>query len=78
MLLIIILFVNGVSFVYSQQEQEISKERKENRFLEIEVDNPELQKEINALILMYESDLEILIKKNKEEKNHCVINIKRS
>lgn len=66
MLLIIILFVNGVSFVYSQQE--ISKERKENRFLEIEVDNPELQKEINALILMYESDLEILIKKNKEEK----------
>jgi len=66
MLLIIILFVNGVSFVYSQQE--ISKERKENRFLEIEVDNPELQKEINALRLMYESDLEILIKKNKEEK----------
>ena len=60
------MFVNGVSFVYSQQE--ISKERKENRFLEIEVDNPELQKEINALILMYESDLEILIKKNKEEK----------
>jgi len=60
------LFVNGVSFVYSQQE--ISKERKENRFLEIEVDNPELQKEINALRLMYESDLEILIKKNKEEK----------
>ena len=46
MLLIIILFVNGVSFVYSQQE--ISKERKENRFLEIEVDNPELQKGINA------------------------------
>jgi hypothetical protein len=76
MLLIIILFVNGVSFVYSQQE--ISKERKENRFLEIEVDNPELQKEINALRLMYESDLEIFIKKNKEEKNHCVINIKRS
>ena len=66
MLLIIIFFVNGVSFVYSQQE--ISKERKENRFLEIEVDNPELQKEINALRLMYESDLEILIKKNKEEK----------
>ena len=66
MLLIIILFVNGVSFVYPQQE--ISKERKENRFLEIEVDNPELQKEINALRLMYESDLEILIKKNKEEK----------
>jgi hypothetical protein len=66
MLLIIILFVNGVSFVYSQQE--ISKERKENRFLEIEVDNPELQKEINALRLMYESDLEIFIKKNKEEK----------
>lgn len=60
------MFVNGVSFVYSQQE--ISKERKENRFLEIEVDNPELQKEINALRLMYESDLEILIKKNKEEK----------
>ena len=55
-----------ISFMEAQQP--IEEKPKENNFLEVKVNDPDLQREINALRVLFDSDLQKLKQKHKEEK----------
>ena len=55
-----------ISFMEAQQP--IEEKSKENNFLEVKVNDPDLQREINALRVLFDADLQKLKQKHKEEK----------
>ena len=55
-----------ISFMAAQQS--IEEKPKENNFLEVKVNDPDLQREIDALRVLFDADLEKLKQTHKEEK----------
>ena len=62
-LLFLIIFV-------SIQAQELKKPEKDSKFLQIKVDNPDLQVEINNLKKRYDSELNELKVQFKDQRDH--------
>ena len=59
-----------ISFMAAQQP--IEEKPKENNFLEVKVNDPDLQREINALRVLFDADLQKLKQKHKEEEKRTL------
>ena len=65
---LIVLFFTLITLNNAQDK--VKSQEKESKFLEITVDNPELQIEIDNLKKQYDADLNELKAKHKEQKKY--------
>jgi len=65
-----LIFLFFTLITLSNAQDKVRSQEKESKFLEITVDNPELQIEIDNLKKQYDTDLNELKAKHKEQKNY--------